>query len=58
MEVRDVHEKILYPVARVRASDAGGSGVLVYSKEDSKRPGEFINIAITCEHVIAKNVTV
>ena len=58
MEVKDVHEKILYPVTRVRASDAGGSGVLLYSKEDSKHPGEFINIAITCEHVIAKNVTV
>ena len=58
MEVKDVHEKILYPVSRVRASDSGGSGVLIYSKEDSKHPGEFINIALTCEHVIAKNVTV
>lgn len=58
MEVKDVHEKILYPVSRVRAADSGGSGVLVYSKEDSQRPGEFINIALTCEHVIAKNVTV
>ena len=58
MEVKDVHAKILYPVSRVRASDSGGSGVLVYSKEDSKHPGEFINIALTCEHVIAKNVTV
>ena len=58
MEVKDVHEKILYPVSRVRAADSGGSGVLVYSKEDSQHPGEFINIALTCEHVIAKNVTV
>ena len=58
MEVKDVHEKILYPVSRVRAADSGGSGVLVYSKEDSQNPGEYINIALTCEHVIAKNVTV
>ena len=58
MEVKDVHEKILYPVSRVRAADSGGSGVLDYSKEDSQRPGEYINIALTCEHVIAKNVTV
>jgi len=58
MDIKDVHEQILYPVTRVRASDSGGSGVLVYSKEDSKHPGEFINIALTCEHVIAKNVTV
>ena len=58
MDIKDVHEQILYPVTRVRASDSGGSGVLVYSKEDSKHPGEFINIALTCEHFIAKNVTV
>ena len=58
MDIKDVHEQILYPVTRGRASDSGGSGVLVYSKEDSKHPGEFINIALTCEHVIAKNVTV
>ena len=55
---KTVHEKILYPVTRVRAADSGGSGVIIYSEEDPKKPGEYINIALTCEHVIAKNITV
>ena len=55
---KTVHEQILYPVTRVRAADSGGSGVIIYSEEDPKKPGEYINIALTCEHVIAKNITV
>ena len=58
MERKDIHEKILYPVTRVRASDSGGSGVLIYSEPDPQKPGEFINIALTCQHVIDKNITV
>lgn len=45
-------EKILYPVTRVRTKEAGGSGVIVYSKEDPKNPNRFINIVLTCEHVV------
>ena len=48
----ELHEKILYPVTRVRAGSAGGSGVVVYSKPDPKNPNEYINIAITCQHVV------
>ena len=48
----EIHEKILYPVTKVMAGTSGGSGVLVYSKEDPKKPGEYINIALTCQHVI------
>jgi len=48
----EIHEKILYPVTKVMAGNAGGSGVLVYSKEDPEKPGEYINIALTCQHVI------
>ena len=36
---KTVHEKILYPVTRVRAADSGGSGVIIYSEEDPKKPG-------------------
>ena len=49
---QEIHEKILYPVTRVGAGNAGGSGVLVYSKEDIEKPGDYINIALTCQHVI------
>lgn len=48
----EIHEKILYPVTKVMAGSAGGSGVLVYSKEDKSNPGNYINIALTCQHVI------
>lgn len=58
MERKDIHEKILYPVTRVRASDSGGSGVLVYSEPDPENPNEYINIALTCQHVIDKNIIV
>jgi len=46
------HEKVLYPVVRVRTEKAGGSGVLIYSEPDTKHPNEYINLALTCEHVI------
>jgi len=53
---QELHEKILYPVTRVRAGNAGGSGVLIYSQPDPKHEGNFINIALTCQHVIDGNI--
>ena len=58
MERQEIHEKILYPVTRVRASASGGSGVLVYSEPDPMNPEEYINIALTCQHVIDQNIIV
>ena len=58
MDNNSIHEKILYPVTRVRASDSGGSGVIIYSEPDPKNEGQYINIALTCEHVIDKNINV
>ena len=52
MDSVNLHEKILYPVVMVRAGNAGGSGVLVYSEPDPKDEGKFINILLTCQHVI------
>ena len=52
MNQKDLHEKILYPVTRVKAGKAGGSGVLVYSEPDPKEEGKYINIILTCQHVI------
>ena len=58
MDIKEIHENILYPVTRVRASDAGGSGVVIYSEPDPDNEGQYVNIVLTCEHVIAKNVVV
>ena len=58
MNQQELHEKVLYPVTRVKAGKAGGSGVLVYSKEDSENAGKFINIVLTCQHVIDGAISV
>ena len=52
MKNKELHEKILYPVTRVRCGKGGGSGVLVYSKPDPKT-NKYINVVLTCQHVIA-----
>ena len=58
MNQQELHEKILYPVTRVKAGKAGGSGVLVYSKPDPKDSSKFINIILTCQHVIDGAISV
>ncbi|MAH43987.1 hypothetical protein CL614_09790 [archaeon] len=58
MNQQELHEKVLYPVTRVKAGKAGGSGVLVYSKPDPKNSGQFINIILTCQHVIDGAISV
>ena len=58
MNQKDLHEKILYPVTRVKAGKAGGSGVLVYSEPDPKEEGKYINIILTCQHVIDGAISV
>ena len=52
MNNKELHQRILYPVTRVRCGTAGGSGVLVYSEPDPKT-NKYINIVLTCQHVIA-----
>ncbi len=51
-ELKELHEKILYPVVRIRTSAAGGSGTIIYSQEDPENPGEWISIIITNWHVV------
>lgn len=52
MDSQELHQRILYPVTRVRCGQGGGSGVLVYSEPDPKT-NKCINIVLTCQHVIA-----
>ena len=52
LSVQEVHDKVLYPVVRVRSGNAGGSGVLIYSEPDPKDSSRYINIALTCQHVV------
>ena len=52
LTVQEVHDKVLYPVVRVRTGNSGGSGVLIYSEPDPDNEGRYINIALTCQHVV------
>jgi hypothetical protein len=58
MDRRELREKILYPLTRVRAGSAGGSGVLIYSRPDPRNKGRHINCVLTCEHVVESNIKV
>jgi S1-C subfamily serine protease len=58
LDREQLHERILYPVTRVRAEKAGGSGVIVYSQPDPKKPQQYINIVLTCEHVVDEAIKI
>ena len=58
MNQQELHDQILYPVTRVKAGKAGGSGVLVYSEPDPTDANKYINIVLTCQHVINDAISV
>jgi len=58
MEIKEKHEKMLYPTVRVRTDKAGGSGTVIYSEEDPLCEGQYETYVLTNNHVIASNVTV
>jgi len=51
-EIKRLHEQTLYPVVRIRAEKAGGSGTILYSKPDPDTPGEYETYVLTNHHVI------
>ncbi len=50
------HERMLYPVARIRAIDSGGSGTVIYSKPDPQNPGTYLSFILTNQHVVGKAI--
>lgn len=52
MDKKCLHEKILYPVVRVRTNRAGGSGTIIYSKPDPQNEGDFLTFVLTNWHVV------
>jgi len=50
MDLKDLHEQILWTTVRVRAKKAGGSGTVIWSGQDNK--GKFRTYVLTCEHVV------
>lgn len=55
-EISELHYKILYPVCRVRAKQAGGSGTVIYSKQDADE--KWQTFVLTNYHVVAKNIEI
>jgi len=47
-----LHEKILYPVVRVRARNVGGSGTIIYSDLVPDSEDEYETYVLTCHHVV------
>ena len=47
-----LHEKVLYPVVRVFAEKAVGSGTIVYSRPSESNPEEYETYVLTNHHVV------
>jgi S1-C subfamily serine protease len=57
MDLKEKHEKFLYPAVRVfsiskEGGSAAGSGTIIYSKPDPDNKEEFITLVLTNHHVV------
>jgi len=52
MNLQQLHERILYPVVRVRTGSAGGSGTVIASIPDPENDDEFLTFVLTNHHVV------
>lgn len=57
MNANELHEKVLYPVVRVRTNKAGGSGTVIYSQPDPGNEGEYLSFVLTNWHVVREAIT-
>lgn len=57
-EIVRLHERVLYPVVRVRTEKAGGSGTIVYSAPVPDSDKEYETYILTCHHVIESLIKV
>ena len=57
MERKKLHEKVLYPVVRVIAKKAMGSGTILYSKPSETVPNEYETYVLTNCHVVEDSIS-
>lgn len=50
-----LHEQVYYTTCRVRANDAGGSGVCIFSQDEGGRAHTFV---LTNHHVVQNSITI
>ena len=58
MNLQQLHERILYPVVRVRTGSAGGSGTVILSQPDPESKGEYQTFVLTNHHVVEAAITI
>ena len=51
-EIRELHERVLYPAVRVKTEKAGGSGTVIYSKVNPVNPFDYETFVLTNHHVV------
>lgn len=56
-EITAFHEEMLYPVVRIQAKSALGSGSIIYSKPKQNAPSEYETYILTNHHVIDSAIT-
>ena len=56
-EITAFHEEMLYPVVRIQAKTALGSGSIIYSNPKKETPSEFETYILTNHHVIESAIT-
>jgi len=57
MNRKKLHEKVLYPVVRVIAKKAMGSGTILYSKPSETVPNEYETYVLTNCHVVEDSIS-
>jgi S1-C subfamily serine protease len=58
MDIREKHEKLLYPATRVRTEKAGGSGTVIYSEAVPDNGDVHETYVLTNHHVIESCIVV
>lgn len=56
MDIRKLHEQVLFPQVRVKTQKAGGSGTIIYSAPSED--GTTHTYALTCHHVVDEAISV
>lgn len=58
MDIKEKHEKMLYPSVRVRSGTAGGSGTVLYSELVPGEKEEYETYILTNHHVVEGNIKI
>ncbi len=51
-EIKELHERVLYPAVRVKPEKAGGSGTVIYSRVNPENPDDYETFVLTNHHVV------